>query len=239
MLAATINYESPLFWALLIGWIMSVTIHEFAHGLIAHFGGDYTIQERGGLTLNPLQYVDPIFSIALPAIFLLMGGVPLPGGVTYVRRDLLKNKWWDSGVSLAGPASNFILFLACALPLHPAVGWVNTSHAIDDVPQAQVFLAAMATLQFIAVLLNLIPIPPLDGFGVIGPHMNPETRLKMMTPPLSTMLFIGLFVLIMSSGLVNRMFQVMIQLLGHLGFNDDHQDFFRRAFNYCLFGMAS
>src|SRR5438067_10238941 len=105
MLSA-VNVQNPLLWAVLIGWILSVVLHEFAHGLVAYVGGDYTIKERGGLTLNPLQYVDPLMSIVLPAIFLLMGGIPLPGGATYIRRDLLRNKLWNSLVSAAGPAMN-------------------------------------------------------------------------------------------------------------------------------------
>src|SRR5438270_14100773 len=85
-----IEFSNPLLWALIIGWILSVTLHEFGHGLVAYLGGDYTIRERGGLTLNPLQYVDPLMSILLPAVFLLMGGIALPGGATYVRTDLLR-----------------------------------------------------------------------------------------------------------------------------------------------------
>src|SRR6478609_3815911 len=115
MLAAAVDFRSPLFWAVFIGWVLSVVLHEFAHGLVAYLGGDYTIRERGGLTLNPLQYVDPVMSIILPLIFLVMGGVPLPGGVTYVRRELLRSRVWMSAVAAAGPAMNFLLFLCLAL----------------------------------------------------------------------------------------------------------------------------
>ncbi len=107
---ATVDLKSPLLWALLIGWILSVVLHEFAHGIVAYWGGDYTIRERGGLTLNPLQYIDPVMSIALPALFLLMGGIPLPGGATYIRNDLLRSRLWQSAVSLAGPAMNLLIF---------------------------------------------------------------------------------------------------------------------------------
>src|SRR5205085_11053759 len=97
-LLAMRDLGEPALWAVLIGWVMSVTLHEFAHGVVAYWGGDYTIRERGGLTLNPIQYVDPLMSIVLPIVFLLMGGIPLPGGATYVRRDLLKNRGWDAAV---------------------------------------------------------------------------------------------------------------------------------------------
>ena len=80
-LLATIDFQSTLTWAVFIAWIMSVVLHELAHGIVAYLGGDYTIRERGGLTLNPIQYIDPVMSLLLPAVFLLMGGIPLPGGV--------------------------------------------------------------------------------------------------------------------------------------------------------------
>lgn len=173
---AMVDWDNPLIWAILIGWILSVVLHEFAHGLVAYLGGDYTIRERGGLTLNPLQYVDPIFSILIPAILLLLGGVPLPGGVTYVRRDLLRSRVWESGVALAGPAMNFVLGLLLALPLHPRFGWAPDS--IQQMTNAQLFLGAMAWLQMLSVLFNLVPVPPLDGYNTISPMLPLETRAK-------------------------------------------------------------
>jgi Zn-dependent protease len=124
MLAA-VDWHNPLLWAAFVLWIMSVVLHEFAHGIVAYWGGDYTIKERGGLTLNPLQYVNPVTSILMPALFLLMGGVPLPGGATYIRRDLLRSRAWEAAVAAAGPLTNLLIGLACAVPLHPAVGWVD------------------------------------------------------------------------------------------------------------------
>src|SRR3954451_7457903 len=96
VMLAAVDFATPLLCAVFIGWVMSVTLHEFAHGVVAYWGGDYTIRERGGLTLNPIQYVDPLMSIVLPVVFLLMGGIPLPGGATYVRRDLLRSRGWDA-----------------------------------------------------------------------------------------------------------------------------------------------
>src|SRR5881394_2617306 len=104
------DMSNTLFWAVFIGWVLSVVLHEFAHGLVAYLGGDYTIRERGGLTLNPLQYVDPVMSIFLPMVFLALGGIPLPGGATYVRTDLLRSRLWATAVAAAGPLMNLLLF---------------------------------------------------------------------------------------------------------------------------------
>jgi Zn-dependent protease len=193
---ARADLSDPALWAVLIGWVMSVTLHEFAHGLVAWWGGDYTIRERGGLTLNPLQYVDPFMSIILPIIFLMMGGIPLPGGATYVRRDLLKGRGWESAVSAGGPAMNLILFALLAIPLMPQVGWIDPMKSSFDWTTAQKFVGAMCFLQLLAVFLNLIPVPPLDGFGVIAPFLNADLRLRLSTPPISSMCFFGYFMLL-------------------------------------------
>src|SRR3954453_13193673 len=86
---AVANLTHPLFWAVFIGWVLSVVLHEFAHGLVAYLGGDYTIRERGGQTLNPLQYIDPVMTLTLPMVLMALGGMPLPGGVTSVLSYLL------------------------------------------------------------------------------------------------------------------------------------------------------
>lgn len=230
---AMVNYRDTLFWAAMIAWMMSVVLHEFAHGLVAYWGGDYTIRERGGLTLNPLQYVDPVMSILLPAVFLLMGGIPLPGGSTYIRRDLLRNREWDTAVSLAGPGMNILLFLACALPLQPRFGWFSYNQTPS---QAQLLLGAMATLQFLAAALNLFPVPPLDGFQALSPWLPHETRRKFSTPPLSSWLFIGFFIAIWKLPILPFVLQhVMAPVLSLLGFDVYGQDFFFFAFDRVLF----
>jgi Zn-dependent protease len=218
MLLARVDFDDPTIWAVLIGWVMSVTLHEFAHGLVGWWGGDYTVRERGGLTLNPLQYVDPFMSLILPTIFLLMGGLPLPGGVTYIRRDLLRSREWDAGVSAAGPVMNLILFGLLAIPLLPAVGWIDPAVSPLQWTTAQKFVAAMCYLQLLTVILNLIPVPPLDGFGIIGPYLDEDLRIRLSTPPISTLLFLGYFLLLWQSGFMILIHRAMLGVMGdHLG----------------------
>src|SRR4051812_14379598 len=234
---ATIAWQSPLFWAVFIGWILSVVLHEFAHGLVASLGGDYTIRERGGLTLNPFQYVDPVGSILLPAIFLAIGGIPLPGGATYIRHDLLRSKHWEAGGALAGPAMTLLLFLGFALPLHPKFGWVNLA-APQSWTNAQIFCGTMAVLQMLAALFNLFPVPPLDGFQAIAPYMDPQQRLKLSTPPTSTMLFLGWFMVVWNyPPLMRGMIGSMDRVLDACGFGMNAL-FFRTAFNQALWGAG-
>jgi Zn-dependent protease len=227
MLAVT-NYR--LFGAVLVGWIISVILHEFAHGIVAYWGGDYTIRERGGLTLNPLQYIDPVFSIVLPLVILVLGGIPLPGGVTYIRRDLLRNRAWGTAVSLAGPTMNLLLFFICALPLHPKFAWLDPTAGPAGWTHAQIFLGVMAHLQLIAVILNLVPVPPLDGFQAIAPYLPADLRTQVTTPPLSNILFFGYFLILWKvPGIwvfVNHIFAYLLLILG---FGYDYFEFFHQA----------
>jgi len=218
-----------LFAAVLVGWIISVILHEFAHGVVAYWGGDYTIKERGGLTLNPLQYIDPVFSLILPVVVLFLGGIPLPGGVTYIRRDLLRSNFWDTAVSLAGPLMNFMLFIACALPLHPHFQWVDTKASPQSWSDAQIFLASMAFLQLVAVILNLVPVPPLDGFQAIAPYLPEDLRLKVTTPPLSNLLFFVYFMIIWQSGIWVAIILIFAMLLKLMGFGAQDIGFFLQA----------
>jgi Zn-dependent protease len=242
LILGTVDFNNPLFWAVFIGWIMSVVLHEFAHGVVANWGGDYTIAERGGLSLNPFQYIDPIGSILLPAIFLVMGGVPLPGGVTYVRNDLLRSRGWQSGVALAGPTMNILLFAAGAIALHPAVGWVPTPTAsgIKDNfamwTNAHKVVAALTVLQLYSAFLNLIPMPPLDGFNMLAPFMKEESRQKLTTPPLSTALMFVCFIILYNRN-VGRFFLTLVQKTLHsIGFDDMQIVLIGRAFEQTLWG---
>lgn len=234
---ADVDLSNPLLWAILIGWILSVVLHEFSHGLVAYLGGDYTIRERGGLTLNPLRYVDPMMSIILPAVFLLMGGIPLPGGSTFIRRDLLRNRMWMSAVSLAGPGMNLLLFVACVLPLHPKLGWFSFSAPPQQWSNLQIFLAAMGVLQLISVVLNLVPVPPLDGFQAVSPFLGKPLRQRLITPPLSTILFLGYFLVLWQSPFTWVALRAVIyRSLQLLGFDDATAEGIRRSLIIALYG---
>lgn len=210
-----VDFNQPAFWAVIIGWVMSVTLHEYAHGIVAYWGGDYTIRERGGLTLNPLQYVDPFMSLILPVVFLMMGGIPLPGGATYVRHDLLRSKHWDSGVSAAGPAMNLILFGLLAIPLMPAVGWINANVDPADWSVAQKFVSAMCFLMLLSAILNLIPVPTLDGFGMISPYLDPQVQDRLNQPQVRSMCMFGYFLLLWQApGFLGAIFRGMHAVMG-------------------------
>jgi Zn-dependent protease len=150
------------------GWITSVCIHEFGHALVAYLGGDRSVRASGYLTLDPLRYTNLLMSIIFPVVFLLLGGIGLPGGAVYIDHSAIRSRFWDSLVSLAGPAGTLVCALLIAAPfLVPGhYSWITPSNVG--------FFAALAFLGFIeviAVILNLLPIPGLDGFGILRPWL--------------------------------------------------------------------
>lgn len=157
------------FLVVLIGWIFSLCLHEFSHAMVAYMGGDYTVRDKGYLTFNPLKYTHPVYSLLLPLLFLVMGGIGLPGGAVYIETWRLRSKNWRTAVSLAGPASNLLLAIILGLVLRFAP--VNFTGVWPG-------LAFLALLQVTAVVLNLIPVPPFDGYNAIEPHLNEATRMQ-------------------------------------------------------------
>ena len=157
------------FLVVLIGWIFSLCLHEFSHALVAYMGGDWTVRDKGYLTFNPLKYTHPVYSLLLPLLFLVMGGIGLPGGAVYIETWRLRSKNWRTAVSLAGPTSNLLLAIILGLILRFAP--VNFSGIWPG-------LAFLALLQVTAVVLNLIPVPPFDGYNAIEPHLNEAVRMQ-------------------------------------------------------------
>ncbi len=158
------------FLIVVVGWVFSLTLHEFSHALVAYRGGDFTVREKGYLTFNPLKYTHPVYSLLLPLLFLLLGGIGLPGGVVYIETWRLYSRKWETAVSLAGPISNLLLAVILGLvlnlvPLSASGIWPG--------------LAFLALLQVTAAFFNLLPIPPFDGYGAIRPHLSPNVREKM------------------------------------------------------------
>ena len=236
---ARVDITDPLLWAIFIGWILSVVMHEFAHGIVAYWGGDWTIRERGGLTLNPLQYIDPFGSLVLPAIVFLIGGVPLPGGATYIRRDLIRSRAWNVAVSAAGPGMNFLIFLLLCLPFHPRIGLIDPPAPGSPISTALLFTGAMVWLQMLSVLFNLVPVPPLDGFQIVSQYMDEETRLRLTLPPMGNVLFFAYFAILWYVPQVFQLFHRVVEgVLRALGFDGFTIDFFGEAFNQALFGKS-
>ncbi|MFE1840215.1 site-2 protease family protein [Streptomyces sviceus] len=150
-------------------WIVSLCLHEYAHARTALHSGDITIGAKGYLTLNPLKYTHALLSIVLPVIFVIMGGIGLPGGAVFIERDRIRGRWRHSLISAAGPLTNVLFAVACTAPF-----WLD---ALDGVPsEFRYALAFLALLQVSAAILNFLPVPGLDGYGVIEPWLSYDIK---------------------------------------------------------------
>ncbi len=158
---------TAVFVLVVAGWLVSLCLHEFGHAYTAWRFGDHDIAVRGYLTLNPLKYSNPMLSLGLPLLFIALGGIGLPGGAVYVRTSWMTPRQ-RTQVSLAGPLANAVL---AVLLLAATASFYDPAHGV--------FWAGMAFLGFLqvtAVLLNLLPIPGLDGYGALEPHLKPDTQ---------------------------------------------------------------
>lgn len=158
------------FAIVLVGWVLSVCIHEFAHSIVAYAGGDTTVKDKGYLTFNPLKYTHPFYSILMPLLFLFMGGLGLPGGAVYIEEWRLRSRLWRSAMSLAGASANFLLAIVLAVVL---------SFAPEEGGRIWRALAFLMLLQVTSVFLNLIPLPPLDGYKAVAAWLPADLKRKM------------------------------------------------------------
>lgn len=150
----------------LAGWAVSLCLHEFGHAIVAYRGGDRSVRDKGYLTLDVRRYTDVGLSFVLPVIFLLLGGIPLPGGAVWIDHGALRSRATRSLVALAGPATN----LALAALLTGAVALVPMPIG------AAIALSCLALIQVLAFVLNILPVPGLDGFGVLEPYLSAPAR---------------------------------------------------------------
>jgi Zn-dependent protease len=148
------------------GWAVSLCLHEFGHAAVAYRGGDTSVREKGYLTLDIRRYTDLGLSFVLPVFFLLLGGIPLPGGAVWINHWAIRSRALQSLVSLAGPLAN----LAIGITLTVAVAFVPMPFGLT------IGLSCLALIQVLAFVLNILPVPGLDGFGVVEPYLSRDTQ---------------------------------------------------------------
>lgn len=157
----------------IIPLIFAITVHEAAHGWLANKFGDHTARDLGRITLNPIKHIDPIGTVVLPLIMVIMSNFifgyakPVPvnwNNLRRPRRDMAL-------VALAGPGANLIMALIWAAIAKATVG---SSGGILYVHIMAIF---GININILLLLLNLIPIPPLDGSRVISSLLPPRAAM--------------------------------------------------------------
>ncbi|WP_213457298.1 site-2 protease family protein [Rhizomonospora bruguierae] len=163
------NVRLDAFLFVLSGWLVSLCLHEYAHAVIAFRSGDVAVAQRGYLTLNPLKYSHWLLSLALPLIAVVLGGIGLPGGAVWVDHGAVRGRLRHTLISAAGPATNVLFALLLAVPF-----WIGVNSAAH--PAFWIALSFLGFLQVTASVLNLVPMPGLDGGNILHPWLPGRYR---------------------------------------------------------------
>jgi Zn-dependent protease len=198
----------PLAWYIV--FIISVTFHETAHAWVAKRGGDLTAYSGGQVSLNPLPHIkrEPFGMVIIPLISAFLIGWPFgyastPYDPTWAYTHPRKAAW----MSAAGPAANLFLIIFCFLVVKIGIAAgiflepesVNFRQIVDpgltgDWNAFVIFISMLFTMNLILLVLNIIPLPPLDGSGIVAIFL-PDTASRKYRSIISNPLFgfVGLF----------------------------------------------
>jgi len=161
----------------IVVWILpvvfAITVHEVAHGWVAKQKGDYTASMLGRLTLNPLKHIDPFGTIILPGLLLMTGtgfifgwAKPVPVDGRNFKKPLQDMAW----VAAAGPIANLVMALIWALLAR--LGGIISFEPIS-LPLIYMGIAGIS-INLVLFLINLLPIPPLDGSRILTGILPPR-----------------------------------------------------------------
>lgn len=189
--------------------LFAITLHEVAHGWMARFFGDRTAEMLGRLSLNPLRHIDPIGTVVVPGILLIVGGPligwakPVPvatSALRHPRRAMVC-------VALAGPLANLAMALIwCAV----LAGIVRVNGNQTLITWIAFMCQAGIMVNVVLAIFNLLPIPPLDGGRVLAGLLPPRwgRRLEKIEP-VGLFLVLGLSVMRMLDWLFEPAFRVV------------------------------
>ena len=196
--------------------IFAITVHEAAHGYAARHFGDMTAAAAGRISLNPLRHIDPVGTLLIPGLTLLLGGIlfgwakPVPVDFSRLRHPKRDMLW----VAAAGPASNLVMALLWAF----AIRFSLFLPAYAATPLA-LMGAAGIMINTVLMVLNLLPLPPLDG-GRIAVSLLPHPwawRFARIEPYGFIILLVLMFTHILS-GILWPFIMLVINLISWLLF---------------------
>jgi len=170
--------------------LFAITLHEAAHGYVARYFGDMTAYSQGRISLNPLRHIDPVGTILLPILTLLIGGIlfgwakPVPVNFAALRHPKKDMLW----VSLAGPAAN--LFMALVWGGMARLAWSSPESYFAEPLMEMAQLGIR--INVVLIVLNMLPLPPLDG-GRVAVSLLPHRQAYQ----LSKLEPYGIFILIL------------------------------------------
>jgi Zn-dependent protease len=192
-----VNIDWLLILTLIPVLVVSMTLHELAHGFVAYRLGDPTAKNSGRLSFNPIRHMDPLgtamffITAIIPNGFIFGWAKPVPVSPYYFK-SRQKGMMW---VGMAGPLTNFVLAVLFAVVLNLLEPVLNQPGPVRDWLFTLLFLALQVNV--VLGVFNLIPVPPLDGSRIVGGFLPRNAYEKWVAIDRYGMfIIIGLLVLI-------------------------------------------
>lgn len=183
--------------------LFAITLHEVAHGWVAHFFGDSTAAKLGRLSLNPLRHIDLVGTVLVPAVMILISDNFIFGWAKPVPVNVMRlgNPKRDMAiVAAAGPLSNLVMALLWVVVIKSCISSADSGNGY-----AEFFVymgVAGVVINLMLMILNFLPIPPLDGGRVLaGIVPNSFSNMLHRIEPYGFFILVGLLVL----GLLNKL----------------------------------
>ena len=201
--------------------LLSMTIHEAMHAFMGYMLGDNTAKEEGRLTLNPIRHIDPVMTILLPLIMVVLhapvfgGAKPVPFNPNRVRFG----DWGAALVALSGPITNLVIaFIAFGVGVFSGV--INNAGAVQPTIFGLIISTAVSVnLGFF--VFNMLPIPPLDGSRVLYAVAPDGVRGVMQKIEQNGVLLVMIIVVLFSdvigqvmSGCIRAILRVFMNIFG-------------------------
>ncbi|MEO6761661.1 MAG: site-2 protease family protein [Candidatus Saccharimonadales bacterium] len=191
---------------LIVSVLVAMVIHEFMHAYVGYKLGDTTAHDQGRLSLNPLNHIDPVMTIILPIVTIVLFGFPFLAAkpVPFNPARVKYGEYGAAMIAAAGPLSNLVLAFIAALLLRG----MDASSFIGQV----VWL--FEQLNVALFVFNLIPIPPLDGSRVLY-AFAPEALQDFMRrlEPMGFFIIFGLILLGGFNGILLNLMQMVLNIL--------------------------
>ncbi|MDH5391585.1 MAG: site-2 protease family protein [Gammaproteobacteria bacterium] len=170
--------EAITIWSLPV--IFAITLHEAAHGWVANKLGDPTARALGRITANPFKHIDPIGTVVVPLILVVLGGFVFGWAkpVPVDARNFKKPLQHMAIVAVAGPLSNLLMACFWALILAFAINWLEPGYWMAR-PLAMMAQAGIV-INLVLMTLNLLPLLPLDGGRVVAGLLSPVAAMRFM-----------------------------------------------------------
>ena len=195
--------------------LFAITLHEAAHGYVARHFGDMTAYQAGRISLNPLRHIDPVGTILLPLLTLALGGIlfgwakPVPvnfGALRHPKQDML----W---VAIAGPASNLLMALLWALMIKLVWLFPGSYFSEPLLEMAQIGIK----INVILMVLNLLPLPPLDG-GRVAVSLLPHRQAYQLSriEPYGLFMLIALAITPVLGWIITPLFGAVMNLINFI-----------------------